>query len=1757
MVASPRNIGCEIPPEAVAELVRFYECGAYAQACRYAAQFPSPWEWRGTAACLIGGRIANNTFAPRLSRALHARAWRHDKRSPEAAYYFAYSLLSGRGPLAAWRFLRRLPEFPEITPVQQADLLLLQAHAASLFRDFQTATALMAEAEAAGAERAWFWVEKGSLHEQQDAYQEALACSQRALEIHPYFRPAVQAVAHQLQLLGRDEEAIALLQEALQHTESSAVAAQLSILQTELGQHHEARETWRRVRDLSPWMEPKMLDWWEARFSDACYYAGDLAAAAEAAARSKNPFHEKLAERLRVPAPDAKRVLLPVGFVRQHYFTCAPATLSALSNYWQMPVDHLALAAAICYDGTPDHIERHWAEENGWHVREFRVTWETIVALIDRGVPFTLTTVETQSAHLQAVIGYDSFRGTLLIRDPYQRTHGEWLATEFLERYAASGPRGMLLLPPAEVHRLEGIELPDAAFYDSYYRLRRALHTYDRNVAQSHCEEMEQLDAANRLTLQARLALASYDGSFIRQLGAVEALLERFPKNGNYLWNKLGLLRELTRRADYQQFLRELAADKETDIIFWREWAGELRQDARRRNDAQRLLLRILRFSPVDAENLHALANLYWDRREFAEATELYRFAATLRDKVEGYSRSYFLAARHLRQTDVALGMLTRRVEAFGQKSSQPVKLLFWALTALDRQPEAFEKLEAGLATHAEDGDLLLFAADAYARYSQPERGQELLAAAEKRATRTQWLRTSANLADYRCDLIGALGHWREILEAEPLDLQAQRSVSRLLAETQGRAVALEHLRTTCERFDHHIGLHVLWVEWARMENNVDAEPVLRRLLALHPENAWAHRELALVLGELHRTEEAAAELEHAAQLDPESPATDGLRGHIALQAGRLAEAREYTRAALRLSIDYETGIRDLLEASDTFEEKKASVAFIHDELIRQVVFGDGLLAYRTVAFEISEREELLASLREALAARPDLWHAWSAVVWQLVDMHQLDEALSLAQQATERFPLLPRLWVDLAQVHRARRERESEIKPLRRALQINPGWSRPSQLLASTHERMGNYAEAARILEQAIAAAPLDPANYGTLANVLHHLGRKDEAIQRLEHALKLEPGYDWAWDALRTWSPGKGGDNRAVILARELTQLRPGEARSWFVLAKVLSGAPLEERLETIDHALALNPRLTDAYDVKAIFLTDTKRYDEALAVCAPPIYGPAIPTTLRGRAAWVEAQRGRTRAAIAQMRQVVAAAPEYYWGWNMLADWLCADNDFAGAQEAARKMARLAPRSAIPLGYLADIQARSNQLDEAFTTLQRAYDIDPTYAFAGFTLFDRHLQQNKLGEAEKLLAIIKTHLPGPQATAASIRLLVKRHNQKDAFAEFHQLLTDPSASAHYLQTATTALVQGFLGREVEQALEEVLNLPQTNPEVGALWVQRFAARDDWGMRKRLFRIGNTTPLGARARIAYIEALAQHGKRWLLWRLVRREENWLRANAEAWGTMGYAYVHMKRWKDTIKWLHDWPRRTDLAPWMLSNLALAYRQIGNDKAALAVNQRAIRLSPDRTTAQHRLWIVLEIALLGDMPAVASRMEELREHELSPYENALISLIKALRAVHTAAPDARRSTLQEWRQEIQRRYQEGAYNDPALRRARHRTLAVILKVGGDPWRWLGPLRSEPKAAPRPAAAPASTGGRTSFPPGAIFAIVMLLSMLARTCSNGLHEPSPMPRLPVVQTPYPTQPHSYSPPRPPGGFQLAPPPQAPLHLLPTPMPLPLK
>jgi len=2014
-----------------ADLVRLmdlYQRGLCLQAYKLSETIGPIPAWTGTDARLLAGRLAIHLGAPRLTYRMHLLAWRQDRAHPEACYYRARALQDRRGSLPAWRFLQRIGELPAEAPANvRSDWLAFHACVLGRFRDFDAAETYLRRAEEVCPDQPWTCLERAFLLELEDRYEESLAASRRALDLRPWYRPAVQAAAHTLQLLDRDRDALELLLEGSERIESGLIQAQLAALQSELGLHQDAQRSYARFAELSPLLEKNLAEWLAARRSDTAYYCGEYAQAAELARQAKDPFHDKIAEELSRTPFEGQRVLLEVGFVRQHHQTCAPAVLASLSRFWKMPADHLEVAAAICYDGTPDHRERAWAEEHGWYCREFAVTWDSARTLIDRGVPFTLTTIDPGNAHLQACIGYDTCRKTLLIRDPTLRHWTEFIADTMLEHYRSVGPRGMAIVPKEQAHLLQDLDLPESALYDQVYQLQRALQVHDRERAAAIYQSLCQTAPGQRLTLQARRILALYDSDSAELLAAIEELLKLFSDDPLLTLSKISALRELARRDERLALLEKMVGRKESDPLFWRQYAQELSADAREHTTAVRLLKRVFRFRPYDEGALAILANVLWDQRRFEEALELYGFAACLGDKDEGLARSWFSAARHLKQTERTLRFLQKRFERFGARSSQPGRTLYWAYTQYERAEDALAVLDRALQLRPDDGDLLLFVAQARSQHGDFPIAADLLARAEGHSQRAAWLRVAAGLAETRGDLAEARRLWQQVVDAEPLALDANRSLTQLIAETEDRAAALAHLQRACDRFPHNYALCQLWLGWLREEDPAVVEPVVRRLIAIHPADGWSRRELALCVSDQGRLDEAFTELDVAYSLEPTSPSYYCVRGQLCERAGRRQEAREAYRQAIRLSVDIDYAIGRLMDTSENVAERRDALAFIESELVRQTIFGDGLLAYQSHARYTLEPEELLASLRKALDARPDLWHAWSAVIRQLVEMDRAGDAFDLSAEAVRRFPLLPQLWFDRAVVCRACEDHDGEMDALRHALQIRPNWSMALRRLAEVSERAGRRDEALELLQRAVAWAPLDAVNRGCLADALWRKDEREAALGQVQNALVLDPGYEWAWNALRDWTrtlrrpelaaqfarqltDRRGDDARSwlmlarmlgeqadpneqlaaldraitvnprcieaydlkalclaraqrydearqacqatvwdgevplllrgravwveaergqlteamtlmggvlaedpnyywgwenlakwarelgatadyceaagnlvrlsprnsiahgylaealwrqgeketaleriqhavrldlhydwgwdslrdwahelkrrelpIAFARQMTERQPHEARAWLLLAQALDApAERDEQLQAVEKSLALQPRNEDAYDLKATTLTEMQRFDEALQACEAPVWQGDIPFTLRGRAAWVEQERGNRPQAIERMQAVLADNPDYYWGWEHLGKWARESGDFASYRTAGENLARIAPRSSIAHGYLADAlwklgdkdaalervqqslhidpgytwgwdslrdwtrqldkrdlaiafarqlteqrpkEARSwlmlgqilsdpKETDERIAALDQAiqlnprledaYDLkgyslarleryddalqactapvwngqaplilrgraawiehergetaeamrltkaavadspdyywgwenladwsreenakddylqaaeslvrlapkdaipygyrgdarrlkgdraggkadfrhaqelDPAYSYAGQQLFDMQLADGELDDAARTLAVLKEHAADEFSAAREVQLAAARGSREEAIKGLQALCVTKMERWWPLETAVAALDKAGWKADAERVLSESLDLPDAHERVGSLWIDRHVERKDWSCTQRFELLLQRGEAGRSLVIQYAKALAKAKMAGPLQECIRRHGAALRETISDWANVGYCFATLEDYESAAKWMHDWTERREMQPWMLINLAIALRGIGDDAQANRVSRRALELTSDYTSKYHRVWLALDEVLSGNSAAAAEWLQDVKDSSLDVTHKYVHRLLEALLSVQQAAPVERSSAFRHARQQL-------------------------------------------------------------------------------------------------------------------------------------------
>ncbi len=97
----------EISAGTLGQVLEAYERGLCLKAYSLAQSLGPLREWEGTEARLLAARLAAHVGAPRLSLALFLLAGRKASDDLRARTYYVRSILSWRGPVAAWEALRR------------------------------------------------------------------------------------------------------------------------------------------------------------------------------------------------------------------------------------------------------------------------------------------------------------------------------------------------------------------------------------------------------------------------------------------------------------------------------------------------------------------------------------------------------------------------------------------------------------------------------------------------------------------------------------------------------------------------------------------------------------------------------------------------------------------------------------------------------------------------------------------------------------------------------------------------------------------------------------------------------------------------------------------------------------------------------------------------------------------------------------------------------------------------------------------------------------------------------------------------------------------------------------------------------------------------------------------------------------------------------------------------------------------------------------------------------------------------------------------------------------------------------------------------------------------------------------------------------------------------------------------------------------------------------------------------------------------
>jgi cellulose synthase operon protein C len=1594
----PNNI---IPPDShldrVAEL---YQRGLSVDAFRLAESFAPLRHWSGVRARALGGRILANVGAPRLSARLIAKSWRANRANVAAQEEYCFLVLEKRGPFVAWQFMNDMPEGRKGTEEARAHTSAIRARIATDLRNFPAAEKYLQRAESIGPKLPWVRLQRAHLLEGMERIEEALEVARAACQLHkhPFYRPGVQVCAYYLQLLDRKEEAMELLERAEKTLQNSHVCTQLFVLYTETGRWADASAQLDLYEELSPAIEPDLRKWLTGQRARVAYFRNDRATAIHFASQLDDDFHKRFADHLKSPAPDVERVSLEVPFVRQHFKTCAPATLAALGRFWKMPADQLVIVEAVCYDGTPTWQQRKWAEENGWIAREFTVTWDAAVALLSAGIPFAITTSEATSGHMQTVMGFDRTRGTLLIRDPSQPASLEAGAKSFLERYAAYGPPGIVFMPKAEAARLNGIELPETELHDIDYQMSLALSRHARDEAICAIKQMETLAPDHRLTWDARLQLAYYDSNVTEQARCLDRLLAMFPNAAARLLQRLNCMRDKARE-ERLEFLLKACADSKADPALFVHLARLYLYDGRSRSKAPDWIRRALRARPLDSAVIGLIAEYLWFEGKLELATEHYRIAADLEGFRDNLYQSWFIACQRVRKANDALEVLRERFDRFGARSEQPALTLAWALDELEHPTKARDILRKAMELRTDDSYLRLRAARQYARVNDNEGARALLDSVRGKVRENDWLRAAAQVAEWQLDTAGALQIARDLLAIEPLAMDARTAVARCTLQLNGPEAALAEVQKACDEFPHHCELRRLLVQYSSRAGADKVIATARAYLQMASSDAWALRELAIALSQSNRFDEALVEARKAEAIEPHMSASYGILAEVHARKGDIAEAIKLNRRALELSVDYTHGIHELMGLVNTDVERKAQLAFIERELIRQVVTGEGLLAYIEVARPLVSSAELLNLVRRAHAERADLWQAWSALISELIRLGHNDEALKIAREATERFAHFPAAWLDLARVYGRLNNAPNEIAAAEHAFEMNPGWTRCALALAYSLARHRSLDDAKKIYQRALHHSPLDAQLHAELATVLWRQQQIEPAFAELERALRIAPGMDYAWDRLLDWARNVNQPDRASKLAAAIASERPGEMRNWLILAQMLPGQwDRPERLQALDRALALSPASFDVYDYKIDLFARNGQYKQALALADEALAVVKIDRhALEARRAWVLAIEGKTSEAISAMRKVLDENEGYSWGWHQLISWLSDQGAWVDAEDAIHKLLRINPRDGWALRHLGHLQAEKDDIAAAIKTFKTALSIDLTDDYSADRLFSLQVDERDFTGAAETLALMKIHQPGGQTVANEIILRLRKEEFRESLELFEKLCKTPGPDATPIDAAFKALKKNSRMTRGLRIMKRVLRTQGCNLRLGVVLMNHYIANLQWYRAGyQLKRIADPEVRKYAANVL-ADAVGKNTHWIVLRNLAWYCRDVFRSSDRAWGHIGYGFTRWQNHSLTSGWLSDWDKRTEVEPWMLFNLCLALRAAGDYDKCIKVSNYVLEKWPHHDdSGDVRVFLALELALRSQVDEAARHLAKAAVRDGVDYDKQLLLMAKTL-----------------------------------------------------------------------------------------------------------------------------------------------------------------
>lgn len=199
---------------------------------------------------------------------------------------------------------------------------------------------------------------------------------------------------------------------------------------------------------------------------------------------------------------------------------------------------------------------------------------------------------------------------------------------------------------------------------------------------------------------------------------------------------------------------------------------------------------------------------------------------------------------------------------------------------------------------------------------------------------------------------------------------------------------------------DDHVALHFLGVSYFQQGQPIDGIPFVERALALRPDYADAHFNLACALQALNRNVEAIARYESSLAIDPDHAGAHLNLGNVLQSLNRHEEAISHYERTLALRPDDADAYNNRGNSLQALDRQDEAIACYERALALKPEHAEAHNNLGNTLLALNRHDDAIACYEKAIALKPEYAEALNNLGYVLQDLNRFEEALACFRKA-------------------------------------------------------------------------------------------------------------------------------------------------------------------------------------------------------------------------------------------------------------------------------------------------------------------------------------------------------------------------------------------------------------------------------------------------------------------------------------------------------------------------------------------------------------------------------------------------------------------------------------------------------------------------------------------------------------------------------------------------------------------------------------